>query len=427
MHIETLSAVNYRSFIDSQFSFDPSLNLIVGANGSGKSSLLAAIGSGVSEFVQALSGGGSSIVEEDVRFETELTKNRVRFERRYPAILSASGEVFGEKLSWTSRRTNDADGLLTDHVLFGAARKKKEKINLDGPLTLPIVAAYGPHRSAKGGGASLGQSISDKVSRFDGYKSWVNAFADRTQLEMWVVGKTLEYLQLLAEGEATIQGEKDELAIVNEAIAGCIPYATGLRYDLRRRTLMLQFGVGAPNPFVPFASLSDGQQSMISLVADIARRMCILNPQLGGEVLKKTDGVVTIDELDIHLHPAWQRRILTVLRETFPLVQFFATSHSPQMIGGLKPKEVIIMKNGKQESPQITFGLDSSHVLEEVMGVDSREPTIRAVLERMFASVEKGDLEGAKRQLRDIREIAPDLPDYARLESLIRRKETLGR
>src|SRR5262249_11163480 len=143
----------------------------------------------------------------------------------------------------------------------------------------------------------------------------------------------------------------------------------GLKYDLRRRSLMAVFETA----FMPFANLSDGQQGTIVLIADIARRMCLLNPHLGQDVLTRTNGLVAIDELDVHLHPAWQREILHTLRRSFPMIQIIATSHSPQMVGGLQPFEICILKDGRFEHPQTSFGLDSSSVLEEVMGVFSRD------------------------------------------------------
>ncbi len=166
---------------------------------------------------------------------------------------------------------------------------------------------------------------------------------------------------------------------------------------------------------------------MVALFADIARRMCILNPHMGKDVLRNTSGVVIIDELDIHLHPAWQRSIVSALRQAFPKVQFIAASHSPQIIGSLKPEEVIVLHNGDPSHPRVTYGLDSSSVLEEVMGVTQREPEIEDLLSELFSTLEDNDLEKAKSQLEDLKKKAPDLPEFAGAEALIRRKEILGK
>src|SRR5207253_331116 len=108
----------------------------------------------------------------------------------------------------------------------------------------------------------------------------------------------------------------------------------GLRYDLKAKTLLLEWHAldVSKGPATQFEHLSDGQRVVISLIADIARRMCLLNPHLGLEAIRQTPAVILIDELDIHLHPQWQRKIVKGLKTAFPAAQFIAASHSPQVI-----------------------------------------------------------------------------------------------
>ena len=91
--------------------------------------------------------------------------------------------------------------------------------------------------------------------------------------------------------------------------------------------------------------MSDGYRNMLSMVADIAYRMALLNPQFLGEVTKKTSGVVLIDEIDLHLHPAWQRHIVSALKEIFPKVQFIVSTHAPSVISSVPKEEIVV--NGK--------------------------------------------------------------------------------
>ena len=94
---------------------------------------------------------------------------------------------------------------------------------------------------------------------------------------------------------------------------------------------------------IDFSALSDGYRNVIKIVTDIATKMCILNPYLGKDTLKKTPGVVVIDELDLSLHPTWQRRIVRILKELFPKVQFICATHSPFIIQSLEPGELIAL------------------------------------------------------------------------------------
>lgn len=84
----------------------------------------------------------------------------------------------------------------------------------------------------------------------------------------------------------------------------------------------------------PVGLLSDGYRSTVALFADLARRCAILNPHLLEKAAEKTPGIVLIDEVDLHLHPSWQRRLIADLRKAFPAIQFVLTTHSPQVISG---------------------------------------------------------------------------------------------
>ena len=94
---------------------------------------------------------------------------------------------------------------------------------------------------------------------------------------------------------------------------------------------------------INFSALSDGYRNVIKIVTDIATKMCILNPYLGKETLKRTPGIVVIDELDLSLHPTWQRRIVGILKDLFPKVQFICATHSPFIIQSLEPGELITL------------------------------------------------------------------------------------
>lgn len=94
---------------------------------------------------------------------------------------------------------------------------------------------------------------------------------------------------------------------------------------------------------INFSALSDGYRNVIKIVTDIATKMCILNPYFGKETLQKMPGIVVIDELDLSLHPTWQRRIVGILKNLFPKVQFICATHSPFIIQSLDSGELIIL------------------------------------------------------------------------------------
>ena len=178
---------------------------------------------------------------------------------------------------------------------------------------------------------------------------------------------------------------------------------------------------------VLFDSLSDGERVMVALVADIARRACILNPQLGDDVLKRTPGIVLIDELDLHLHPQWQRRLPNGLKEAFPAMQFITTSHSPQILSELSPEEIIVLIGESAERPEASYGLNSDRVLEDIMESASRPQKIKDSLSKLFVAIERGLLDEAKEYVEELSAEAPDIAEIASARALIKRKETIGR
>jgi predicted ATP-binding protein involved in virulence len=130
----------------------------------------------------------------------------------------------------------------------------------------------------------------------------------------------------------------------------------------------------------------------------------MLNPHLGRDVLLQTPGIVMIDELDLHLHPKWQRRIIRDLKRTFPQIQFVVTTHSPQLIGEALPQEIRVLDHGSVSIPPRSFGVDSSRVLEEVMHVSRRNVETGELLSRLAELIDKEDLEGARNALKLVEE-----------------------
>lgn len=126
---------------------------------------------------------------------------------------------------------------------------------------------------------------------------------------------------------------------------------------------------------IPLSQMSDEYKSTISLIADIAYRMAVLNPQIGSDVINKTDGVILIDEVDLHLHPAWQHRILGDLQEIFPRVQFIVTTHAPAVISSAKSENLMILKDYEVFEANVeSYGNDINSILKDIMGVSDRNP-----------------------------------------------------
>ncbi|UFI47468.1 AAA family ATPase [Pseudomonas savastanoi] len=421
MRLDHLHLQNFHCYEDAHFDFQPGFNLVVGVNGSGKTSLLLGVAGCFGNLLGSIGVHQPSIAESDVRFALVKFEDRIRFERSYPLVLTAQGGAF-ERQEW--HVSLERSSLQTNFSALNSLAFSENLISIDVSThgDLPVFAVYQANRRWLTMSVTAELAAQSKPSRLDAYTSWFDAASNLKNFETWFIGKTLERFQRLSRaGSSSVFN--DELTWINSAIQCALPDAKGIEYDMELRALV----VDMDDRKIPFNDLSDGQRGMVALFADIARRICLLNPHMGKDVLSKTNGIIVIDELDIHLHPGWQRTIAPALKKAFPSVQFIAASHSPQVIGSLQPGEVILLNNHDGSHPRATYGLDSSSILEEVMGVPQREPEIEALLDELFSTLENNELEKARLQLDALKQKAPDLPEFAGAEALLKRKELIGR
>ncbi|MNO94465.1 hypothetical protein D3C76_860850 [compost metagenome] len=130
---------------------------------------------------------------------------------------------------------------------------------------------------------------------------------------------------------------------------------------------------------LPISLLSDGVRAMISLTADMAFRCARLNGQFQELASLRTKGIVLIDEVDLHLHPAWQQQVLAALRKAFPKIQFIVSTHSPQVLTTVNREQIRVIHKDEQgwisEQPAISpLAQESGDALAGVMNVSTRPP-----------------------------------------------------
>lgn len=157
---------------------------------------------------------------------------------------------------------------------------------------------------------------------------------------------------------------------------------------------------------LPLRILSDGIKSTLSMIADIAYRMAILNPQLLDNILKKTSGIVLIDEIDMHLHPSWQKRVISVLCKIFPKVQFIFTTHSPSVLSNISNQNILVLDNFEIYSlKNMTYGKDVEAILREVMRTEVRPKEVVEKLKLFNDMLDKNNISEAKNILKELEKI----------------------
>jgi len=150
--------------------------------------------------------------------------------------------------------------------------------------------------------------------------------------------------------------------------------------------------------------LSSGEKSVVILVADIARRLIEAKGSENENILE-TDGMILIDEIQMHLHPNWQRKILPALTKTFPNIQFIVTTHSPQVVSSLNKESIFILENFKliQNTP-FTKGRDANSILMEVFGVSRWTDEVKKQINDLYRLIDDEKREEALEALEKLKE-----------------------
>ncbi len=413
LRLDGLELTNYRKFAHYSINFDENLTVLVGDNGSGKSSVLAAAATALDSVVfNLIFSHQSRIGRSDARVDIFDMGDVMDRQEQYPVIVSARGAVGGaDDITW-SCRLNSPDGRAEDESELSFTRimqdcSKRVKGG-DSELVLPVVASYGTNRLWAGnrGGRDLRQGV---FSRQDGYRGALDAHAGEDQMLAWFFKMTAQDVQR-AQGIKPM--EKSELfTAVRGAVERCFQAITGssqvkVFYNLDTADLDVEYvDQDGEVRRMSMGLLSDGYRTTLSMVADIAYRMALLNPALGERVLEETPGVVLIDEVDLHLHPLWQARILADLRDIFPRVQFIVTTHAPVVISSVTSSHIRLLGDGDEAREPVSeiYGSDVGRVLISVMGASERLPKVQKKFDEFYRVLDGGDFARAKVLLEELK------------------------
>jgi predicted ATP-binding protein involved in virulence len=372
MRIDSLLLENFKGFQRRELTFHPQFNLVVGENGTGKTSLLDALAVAVGSWYLGVAGVDTRhIYPHEVRLQPYPSEAGTQWEGQYPCFIEACGSIGHEPTVWR-RSLNGPGGRTTSTArIKKLAQQATEAVREGQSINLPLISYYGTGRlwlvpreqgQVKEPPSSL---LTKQLSRLDGYKTSVDPRLSVSVLTQWIARQSWLSFQQGGQDSQTFQ-------VVRRALLQSIPGAEDLHFDAKLGEVILRFANGDQQPFM---NLSDGQRAMLAVVGDLAQKAATLNPHLGADVLKGTEGVVMIDELDLHLHPTWQRHVIEDLRTTFPMIQFICTTHSPFLIQSLRSGEELLMLEGQ---PTARLGdLSIAEIAEGIQGVPDTSVSAR--------------------------------------------------
>ncbi|MBN2743976.1 MAG: AAA family ATPase [Marinilabiliaceae bacterium] len=386
MRINILQLHNFRNFENATFSFPSLFTVVIGENGKGKSSLLEGIRVAAAAFLLGIDEADRfHIQKEDVR-RVDIGN---RFATQRNCFFKAEGSVMGHDIAW--KRTLSREGGRTDTkdaasiIQLAQSLNDKVNLNLEPNISFPVICYFSTARLWAESKQTV--NLKKKGSKLkDGYIRCVDGKSDKMSPMQWI--KSSYWKKLKNKSESVL------LDAVLEAIETCVPNWAPMEWDEDTDDLA---GIYNEKDYIPLYYLSDGLRTMAALVAEIAYRCVVLNEHLGINAVKESTGIVMIDELDMHLHPNWQRNVVADLKKAFPKIQFVATTHSPFIVQTLQSNELINLDSedykSMLEKDPLNFGIEDVSQNEMLVDdVERSEPFKQRleVAEKYFALINKG-------------------------------------
>ena len=410
MRVMQLKLANLRAIEAAEFQFQPGFNLIVGVNGVGKTSVLDALGvclSAVVKHTNQLRTSVGAFAVDDIRIGAEaltvecgvqIGASEHSYLIHKPREVSVPQE---KKAGMPREQVHDTPEKAT---FLGAPPAPVTGTESGGR---PLAVLFSTNRAVPSERAPSKALAAGGVAT-----AFADALANR-ELRLGEFAAWMRVQEALRE-ESAAAGQV--LAAFEDAVARFLPGYGNLRVDGEKRPMLL---IDRGQTTLAVRQLSDGERGTLALALDLTRRLAQANPEMSAPAAE-AEALVLIDEIDLHLHPKWQRQVVYNLSAAFPCCQFIATTHSPQVIGEVEHDRIQIIANGHVYSPTHSFGVDSSRVLEEVMDADPRTQVVKDLLSQLSQEVGKQRFERARELLaRLVDRLGEDDPEVTRVRILL--------
>lgn len=409
MRVKNLKLLNFRGIQDLSVDFTQQTTAFVGINGVGKSTVLDALAIGLSQLtwrINARPQKARPISPDDIRQGADFAR------------IELTTELRGEDVTWAvalnrkQRKHSDPLRGSNFEALNAAVRRldaEWEHVESERQenYRLPLSVLYDVRRAV----TEVPLRVREKLlhNPFEAYQDALDrGGADFKRFFIWF--RNFEDV----ENEGRTENPAYRYPGIEAARSAIMTFTGFTAIKIRRKPKMRMVVVKGEKEF-NVLQLSDGERNMLALLGDLSRRLSVLNPGLANP--NEGSGVVLIDEIDLHLHPGWQREVVSNLEQTFPSCQFIISTHSPQVVGELLPESVKRLRHGQLLPPASrSVGLSSGEVLEELMNGTARS----AVFQDRARNIERAIEDERYADARSILELLPiqfrGLPEVLRLE-----------
>lgn len=423
MRIDRIQIENFKNFKKLEVNFEKGVNLFVGANGSGKTSILEAINVAL--------GGFFSLQEQKMQRMIDLSEARIELINGEPVrtiktTISAFSELVGSE--WTRNfnsvtKNNDTKYVKSAGQYGDQFMKSFYETNQN---VAPLIAYYSTQRLFKDANQSSKQKFDPLAGRRNGYLQCLKDNAIKGTLLDWLGNSVTTRATKLIKGV-----ELTDLVLenVDKALIKSLVY---FLEELKEENIKIyqeakfEFDVFLqlrPNFALPVNYYSDGFRNLIFLIIDLIWRASQLNPWLTlNELANNQFGCVTIDEIDLHLHPKWQAKAIGILQSLLPNVQFFITTHSPTVVANFENGSLyVIDDNNIDQQNGSYFGKEINAVLRNILGANDRHVPTQQKIDRVLYLIEsQPDSPLIKELLNELEDqIGKDDPDMQKILSFL--------
>lgn len=421
MHIQKLLIENLRSFEKTELEFNlpdskalqfPNVNVLLGDNGLGKTTVLRAVALAI--LGPLLSGSSGYVPDGLVRKQPASRNGKLNLEKTGPTsvtadLIATTGEKNSKKSPWampdrfsliTQVRKLKTIEQLKWSIVPPEAQEAAEQMQFDDESPAFFIVGYGATRRVEAS-SRVDESARQK-SRLRRYERVAGLFEDHLSL------MPLSYW-LPSFAEENPGRYAQVLGLINDLLPdSCRIQDSASLTPLGREHLFEMNGT-----VLPFRALSDGFKAYIGWIGDMLFHIC--QGVASGQKLRQTRGVVMVDEIDLHLHPEWQRTVVPTLAAALPNVQFIFTTHSPLVVGSLTSDNLFVLDHKNDSTiikrlPEKVYGKSSEQILlSPYFGLEStRSDETSIELNELAASAVSGDVDASIAYLKILaRGIAP--------------------
>lgn len=394
MQVKRLTLTNVRAFQQAEFEFQPGMNLLVGVNGAGKSTVLDVLRIMFSKHLPRMVKAGNhqlhfqeSDIHQNQPFMTIVAEFRI------------DGTDFTQTFQTGSANAPETKELNT---IVPPTKQLRTHQYRDA-----LVVYFSPRRSlvqdtSPSAGASKGGTT---AAYADALKS--RELRIRELVDWWRVQNRLGFED---------PRHRERLGAITTAALTFLQSYSAITLDQNKETLVLE--KKDSDQKIDVRQLSDGERNVFTLILDLSRRLVLANDATN-DPLSESRALVLIDEIDLHLHPGWQRTICERLTTTFPNCQFIATTHSPQIIGEVSAEQITIIEGGEIVKPDQSRGMSTNWVLEHLMGVPARDTETQEKLDKIEVLIEEERYETAMQDITGVRQEIGNFPELDALQAHI--------